>query len=104
MIDWTGNFIMSVAGILTSLVFGYFPIVKDWFEKLDPRWKPLVNLGVLALVTIGLVLYQCGVDWACIKLQAQPAMTAFGAAVVSNLATYQYVVKQPKRAKSLRQN
>lgn len=46
------NTLSSLIGIVTSLVFSYFPGVKDWFETLEAGQKRLVMVGV-AVVVVG---------------------------------------------------
>lgn len=49
-IDLTLEFLSQLVGVALSLLFTYFPVVKDWFENLQPKYKPLVMLGVNFLV------------------------------------------------------
>lgn len=94
--EWTENAIVVLAGIVIPLVFAYFPWVKDWFDALDPRWKPIVNLGALLLITAGRLLWSCQFDWVCIQAQLPAALTALFAALVANSTTYQTAVRQFK--------
>jgi len=102
MTTWTPELLITISGIAVSLLFAYFPVVKDWFAGLDDRWKPLVNLFTLLAITLIRVLYVCKVDWECIKLEAPMALAAFIAAIVTNQATFQVLVKQFKRASRLK--
>lgn len=95
--EWTGNAILVLAGIVIPLVFAYFPWVKDWFEGLDSRWKPIANLGTLLLITVIRLLWSCQFDWTCIQAQLPAALTAFLAAIVANSATYTTAVRQFKK-------
>lgn len=49
----------ALAGSVSSLVFSYFPGVKSWFDGLSSDKKALVNLLVLALVSVGAYIANC---------------------------------------------
>lgn len=100
-IDLTAELIVSLSGIVVSLFFAYFPGVKNWFDALDPVYKPLWNLGVLLLVSIGAYLYGCRLDAACLSSHLEATVLAFIGALVSNQATFQIAVKQVKRRAAL---
>jgi hypothetical protein len=46
-------------GAILSLVFAYFPWIKDWFDDLDSVWKPLLNAGLLLVLALALVGLNC---------------------------------------------
>lgn len=49
----------TLAGSVTSLFFSYFPGLKGWFDTLESDKKSLVNLVVLAVVSIGAYVSNC---------------------------------------------
>lgn len=49
----------ALAGSVSSLAFSYFPGVKSWFEGLSGDKKALVNLLVLAIVSVGAYIANC---------------------------------------------
>ena len=51
----TDNIIASMAGALLSLLFGYAPGLRPWFEALEPTRKALVMLVLLAVAAAVLV-------------------------------------------------
>jgi hypothetical protein len=40
---------LVIAGALLSLLFTYFPVLKDWYEKQSGR-KALIMLGLIVIV------------------------------------------------------
>ena len=95
--EWTADGLVALSGIALSLIFAYLPWVKDWFESLDSKVKPLMNLGVLVVIVIARLLIVCKADWDCIQVQLPIALVAFGAAMITNQTTYQVVVRQFKK-------
>lgn len=95
--DWTGDALVAVSGIVVSLVFAYFPWVKDWFDKLEPTQKPLANLLVLLGVATANLLWKCRLVEVCYQNQYPLAVGAFVAALLMNQGTFSYAVKQFKK-------
>jgi len=48
-----------LAGGLLSLVFSYFPKLKDWYEALDGTKKRLIMIGVLLGVSLTVYGVSC---------------------------------------------
>jgi hypothetical protein len=74
--------------------------VKDWFEGLDSVWKPLLNAGLLLILSLALVGLGClnFVDYfACTTEGLIEALIVWLFAVVANQATYAVVVRQIKQ-------
>jgi hypothetical protein len=99
--ELTTDVIVSLSGVVVSLLFAYFPWLRDWFDGLDTRWKPLWNAGVLLLVCAGYLAVSCGWDWVCIQANAGRALSVYGAALLANMATFNYGVKQFKQAQEV---
>lgn len=97
MFDWNSELLLALLGVVLSLIFAYLPGVKEWFETLDSRWKPLVNLGALLLVTAGRLVWLCKADLACMQINLPAALMAFLTALVSNQMTFTFLVKQFKK-------
>ena len=88
------------AGAALSLIFAYFPWVKDWFEGLDSTWKPLANAGFLLVVALVLVGVGCLdlVDYfACSTAGLQEAVILWVYALIGNYFTYVTGVRQFKQ-------
>lgn len=49
----------ALAGSVSSLAFSYFPGLKSWFDAQTGDKKALVNLLVLAIVSVGAYLLNC---------------------------------------------
>ena len=55
----TPELLVALTGAVLSLLFAYFPWVKDWFDNVPSIWKPLLNAGILLVVALGLVGASC---------------------------------------------
>ncbi len=97
MNEWTPDGLVALTGIVTSLVFAYFPKIKTWFGALDSDKKPLVNLLVILAVTLGQLLITCQVVVVCLQAQAPQAVSTFIAALILNQTTYLVAVRQFKQ-------
>lgn len=98
MFDLDAAGLSALAGMVLSLVFGYLPWVKDWFEGLDSRIKPLLNIGVLLLVAWGYTAFKCQFDLDCLGANAGTVFAVWMTAVLANMATYTGAVRQMKQA------
>lgn len=90
--------ILALTGVVLSLVFGYLPMVKDWFDSVPSTYKPLLMAGVLLLVTVGKLVAECNGSFACMGVNWQLAFWGWFGALVANQTTYAVAVKQPKHA------
>jgi hypothetical protein len=95
--EWDAKALIALSGVVVSLFLAYFPWVKDWFDGLDSRWKPLVNVGILVLVSGARLLWACKVDWACVQLGLPSAIEVLLYAIVANQVTYTTAVRQVKQ-------
>jgi len=89
-------------GAILSLVFAYFPWVKDWFDGLDSVWKPLLNAGLLLVLALALVGLGCLdlVDYfACSQSGLLEALIVWLLALIGNQAAYLAFVRQIKQKK-----
>jgi hypothetical protein len=41
----------ALCGVVTSLIFSYFPIVRDWFDAQEPNVKRLLQVAVAVVVS-----------------------------------------------------
>lgn len=94
----TDNIIASLAGALLSLLFGYAPGLRPWFEALEPTRKALVMLLLLAVAAGGLYGAACytplgAAGITCDEAGLWTVVRLFLAALVANQATYQIGVK-----------
>lgn len=92
--------LVALLGVILSLVFAYFPWIKDWFDGLDSVWKPLLNAGLLLVLALGLVGLGC-LDLAyyfeCSQAGVIEALKVWVMAVIANQATYAVAVRQFKQ-------
>jgi hypothetical protein len=92
--------LVVLLGAVLSLVFAYFPWVKDWFEGLDSVWKPLLNAGLLLALALALVGLGClnVVDYfECSTAGLMEAVILWLYALTANLVTYVVAVRQIKQ-------
>jgi hypothetical protein len=96
-----GNLLVSIAGVLLSLGFGYIPGLKEKFGALDGTRKALVMAGLLLAAAVGVFALSCWgpFDWAtCDEAGAWTLVELFVAALVANQATYQIAVKPRQKS------
>lgn len=91
--------ILSLAGIVLSLLFGYLPMLKTWYDGVNPVYRPLIMAGVLLLVTVGKLVAECSGQFACIGANWQPAFWGWFGALIANQTTFMIAVKQPRQAR-----
>lgn len=96
--DMTPDALVTLAGVILSLVFAYLPGAKDWFDGLDRQYKPLFMAGVLLVVAAGKLLYDCQLQPACLELNWSTALWTWLIALVANQTTFAVGVKQIKAA------
>ena len=91
------NVVMSLAGAVLALLFGYVPGVRTWYEALEPTRKALVMAGALLLASVLLYLAGCYTPWqvgvTCDETGFWTLTQMFIAALVANQATYLIGVK-----------
>lgn len=95
--NWSPDGLVTLMGIVLSLVCAYFPMVKDWFDQLDPKLKPLTMALILLLVTAGKLLVECRLDTSCLLFNWQTALWAWLVALIANQSTFAVAVKQFKK-------
>jgi hypothetical protein len=89
--------ILSLAGIVLSLVFGYLPMLKTWYDGVNPVYRPLLMAGVLLLITVGKLVAECGGSFACMGVNWQAAFWGWFGALIANQTTFMIAVKQPRQ-------
>ena len=91
------NIVMSLAGAVLALTFGYAPGVRQWYEALEPTRKALVMAGALLLASVLLYLAGCYTPWqvgiTCDETGFWTLTQLFIAALVANQATYLVAVR-----------
>ena len=97
MDNWNAEMLVALVGVVLSFVFGYFPWVKDWFDSLDSRIKPLVMAGILLLVSAGHLAVSCSFQWPCIQLHWSEYLRVWFVAMLANQTAYQVAVRQQKQ-------
>jgi len=96
------NAIAGFAGLLLSLLFGYVPGLRDWYEALDGVRKAQVMAGLLLLAAGGLYAAACYTPWSVGVTCGEPGLwqllEMLMAALVANQATYLIGVKPSRTA------
>ena len=96
----TPEVLIAIFGAILSLVFAYFPWVKQWFEQLNPVYKPLLNAGLLLVLVYAIYGLSCAgvlAYFPCTGQGALDALVVWFYAIVANQAAYQVLVRQPTR-------
>lgn len=96
--NWTADALIATVGIITSLLFAYLPFLREWYDNLDRRWKPLIHAGLLFIVDVGYFVITYRADWAELQPRLGEIFGVFVAALVANQTTFQVAVKQFKEA------
>jgi hypothetical protein len=106
--QFSPEMIVTITGVIISLVFSYFPALRTAFGKLQQEVKSGIMLGLMALVVAAVAGLNCA-GWinagvTCDQVGLQQLVWWFFLAVTSNQVTY---VASPqaadvKRAKMVR--
>lgn len=87
----------SLAGVVLSLVLGYVPGLKAWYDALDNQYKVTLTGGLLIVVAAGALAWGCRADpagvMACLYAGWEPAVNTLIAALIANQAAYTLLVK-----------
>ena len=95
------NVVVLVAGAILSLLFGYVPGLRQWFEALDGVRKAQVMAGLLALAAGGAFGASCYTPWVvveCTEAGFWQLVELFIVAVIANQATYTLAVRPTRTA------
>lgn len=95
------NIVAGIAGVALSLIFGYVPGARSWFEALDGVRKAQVMAGLLLLAAAGLFGAACYTPWAAVECSEAgfwQLVELFVAALVANQAAYLLAVKPTRTA------
>jgi hypothetical protein len=103
----SAELISSAAGILLSLLFGYWPGLAARYAKQESQVKALIMLGALLAVSAGAFGLSCAgwfdVPISCDKAGVEGLVLAFILAAIANQTTYKLAVRpfeqKPKSAK-----
>jgi len=93
------NIYVGIAAAVLSLLFGYVPGLKTWYESKTAEVKQLVMLGVLALTVAGAYGLSCAgqvSSFTCDTAGIWDAVWAFVIALTVNQGVYkgtQYIRK-----------
>lgn len=101
--------IVSITGVIVSLVFSYFPALRTRFAALKQEVKSGIMLGVMALVVAGVAGLNCA-GWinagiACDQVGVQQLVWWYLIAITGNQVTYTISPQagDVQRAKALRE-
>lgn len=89
----TAEQLASLAGIILSLLFGYFPGLQAWYDTRTSQEKALVMAGVLVLGAGGSLALACNFESACLTSDWRAYWDALLAALVANVSTYILLVR-----------
>jgi hypothetical protein len=88
----SSELIVSIAGVVLSLLFSYIPGLRTWYAALVSETKQLIMLGLLVLVTGAIYALGCyGIletNITCDKSGLVSLVFMLITGVVSNQATY----------------
>ena len=96
----TPESLAALLGSILSLVFAYFPWIKDWYDGLDSVYKPILNAGlllVLAFAVLGLGCLNMVDYFTCDQAGLLEVLRVWMLALVGNYLTYVTVVRQFKQ-------
>ena len=98
----TENTVGMLAGALLSLLFGYAPGLRPWYEALEPTRKALVMAGALLIAALLLYGAACYTPWpvgvTCDEAGFWTLAQLFISALVANQAAYLIGVKPTRTA------
>lgn len=95
------NLVAGVAGVVLSVVFGYVPGARKWFEALDSVRKAQVMGGSLVLAALIIYGGACYTPWQaveCAEAGFWKLVELLGLALLANQATYSLLVKPTRTA------
>lgn len=90
----TPEIIVALAAALLSLVFGYFPALRDWYESKSSNVQGAIMLGLLALLSFGGFLPVCfgwfteSIPLTCDQAGVSQAVRLFVYAIAINQGIY----------------
>ena len=91
------NIIVMLAGVILSLLFGYAPGLRPWYEALEATRKALVMAGLLLLAVVVIYLASCYTPYAtgitCDEAGVWQLVRLFMDALIANQATYLMAVR-----------
>ena len=91
------NIIVMLAGVILSLLFGYAPGLRPWYEALEATRKALVMAGLLLVAVVVIYLASCYTPYAtgitCDEAGVWLLVRLFMDALIANQATYLMAVR-----------
>jgi len=91
----TATQLATVASIILSLVFSYFPKLNTWYAALEPANKRLIMLGMVLLVSLasfGMSCWSVTAEWVpgltCDTNSGKSLIAAFIVAIVTNQGVF----------------
>jgi hypothetical protein len=108
-IQLSAEVITGLAGVIVSLLFSYFPVLREKFAAMSAEAKSGIMLGVLAVVTGAVTalnfygVLDAGIDF--VPGWEWRVVWVFVVAVIGNQAAYKISPQTPevKQAKALRE-
>ena len=95
------NIVAGIAGVALSLIFGYVPGARQWFEALEPVRKAQVMAGLLILAAGIIYGGACYTPWQqveCAEAGFWKLVELLGAALLANQTAYPLLVKPTRTA------
>lgn len=88
----TSELLVSLAGVVLSLLFSYIPGLRVWFAALVSEKKQLIMLGLIVVVSGGVFGLGCAgildIGLACDKGGVIALIKLLVAGIIANQATY----------------
>jgi hypothetical protein len=89
------DLLLVIVGVVLSLLYSYFPGLKDWYEK-QSGYKALIMLGVIVAVSlayfglgcIAVLAAKLGIQVACTMDGALTVALAIVKIILANQSTY----------------
>lgn len=57
--EWTPRVLVAIWAFAQSLILEDFPYAKEWYAKLEPRWKRFVQAIGLAIAAVLIMVLAC---------------------------------------------
>ena len=93
----TADQLAQLSGVILSLVLGYAPGLKTWYDNLDNPNKVALTGGLLVVTAAGALAWGCRADpaglTACMAAGWEPAVSVLISALIANQAGYVLLVK-----------
>lgn len=87
----TDTTLAFLTGSIVSLIWSYFPSVKEWYDAKSKDWKSIINIATLAAVALGVFGLSCAGVTGLVECSKDGLIVlgrSFALALMGNQATY----------------